>query len=103
MTAATAQLSATEALLAQAAAATSSEVHVARLALIGTGGHCVRPMDRTLLLAGDGTAGRTLLAGDRPAAWAPGAGPSCAIRSCRLLKATERAEAMAAAAAAGVS
>lgn len=89
-------LSATEALLAQAAAETSVEVLTARLHLIATGGAVTKPMDRTLLVAGDGTAGHTLLGGERPGVWTPGPGASCAIRSSRLIAAAERAEAAAA-------
>ena len=83
----TANLSATEALLAQAAATSPIEVLTARLSLIATGLAAVRPMDRSLLTAGDGHAGRQLLADDRPTSPA-GPGPSCAIRSSRLYRAT---------------
>jgi hypothetical protein len=79
-------LSATEALLAQAAAVTPAEVHAARLALIYTGGDVVKPLDRTLLTSGTGCAGRTLLGGSRPGTWGDVPGPSAAIRSARLLK-----------------
>lgn len=80
------QLSATEALLSQAAAVTPAEVHTARLALIAAVGAAVKPMDRTTLTAGDGTAGRQLLGGPRVTGpWADTPGPSCAIRSSRLL------------------
>lgn len=89
------QLSVTEALLAQAAAESPAEVHAARLALISSGGHVTRPMDRTLLASGDGTAGNELLGGARQPAhgWPADAGPSCAVRSYRLLQAADRAAA----------
>lgn len=97
MNAAEAQpLSATEALLAQAAAETSVEVLTARLHLIATGSAVIKPMDRTLLVSGDGTAGHGLLGGERHGVWLEGPGPSCAIRSYRLIAAAEREEAAAA-------
>jgi hypothetical protein len=58
----TARLTATEALLAQAAAQTPAEAQAARLALIATGAAMMRPLDTTVLVAGDGSAGRELLA-----------------------------------------
>lgn len=77
-------LSATEALLSQAAALTPAEAHTARLALIAAAGKAMTAVDRSVLVAGDGSAGNELLGGVRPGAWA-GVGPSCAIRSSRLL------------------
>lgn len=78
----TAALTATEALLSVAAAETAAERHLARLALIATGGDVVRPLDLGHLTAGDGTAGHRLLGGG-PRVRVAGhhVGPSTAIRS----------------------
>jgi hypothetical protein len=78
-------LTPTEALLAQAAAVTPAEVHAARLSLIATAGAMTRELDTTLLVAGDGRAGNTLLGGPRRAAHFQ-TRSSCAIRSCTLLR-----------------
>jgi len=67
-------LTATDALLAAAAATTRAEMHAARLALINTGGGVLQGPDLSTLVSGDGTAGRHLLGG---------AGHT-AIRSSRL-------------------
>lgn len=83
------RMTATEALLSQAAAVTPEEVHAARLAIVSAR-ECIRPLDRTNMLEGDGRAGRVLLADDRPSHWSGTApGPSCAIRSRRLLERTD--------------
>jgi hypothetical protein len=75
----TARLTATDALLACAAAQDRIEMLAARMALIDTGHGVNRDIDRATVLVGDGTAGRHLLAGvDHPTA------DSCGIRSRRL-------------------
>ena len=73
------RLTATDALLACAAAETRAELHAARLALIDAGTGVIKDINRTTVVTGDGTAGRHLLAGTGmvPA-------DSCAIRSSRL-------------------
>ena len=72
-------LTATDALLACAAATSRAELHAARLALIGAGAGVNADLDQTTLTAGDGAAGRHLLAATgRPN------GDSCGIRSRRL-------------------
>lgn len=58
-----ARLSATEAVLSLAAAQSGAEVHASRLALIESGPAMLRPLDTSDLVAGDGSAGHTLLAG----------------------------------------
>ncbi len=55
--------SVTEAVLSAAIAETRAEHQAAFLALIDGGAKILNPLDRTLLLAGDGTAGRALLGG----------------------------------------
>lgn len=77
-------LTATEAVLSQAAALTGAEIHQARLALIATGGAVTTEIDTADLIAGDGTAGRLLLGGPRPGPWPSRS--SCAIRSSTLLR-----------------
>ncbi|AEI11850.1 hypothetical protein [Cellulomonas gilvus] len=57
------RVTATEALLSQAAAVTPEETFTARQSLVATGGAMSVPLDRALLVAGDGTAGHGLLAG----------------------------------------
>lgn len=74
-----APLSATEALLACAAAETTEEFHAARLALIANGVGMLSDVDRSALVSGDGTAGRYLLGGT---GFVPADG--CARRSMRL-------------------
>lgn len=88
-----ARVSATEALLAQAAAVTPAEAHTARLALIGCGGEVVKPLDRSLLVVGDGAAGQRLLAGDPLAARLGHPGPSVARRSYQLVQRMEQEQA----------
>ena len=73
------RLSATDALLACAAATSRAEMYTARMAMIRSGGEVLKDLDRTTLVAGDGTAGRHLLAGVGSAQV-----DSCAIRSSRL-------------------
>lgn len=73
-----ARLSPTEAVLAAAAATTRAEMLAARLAVIDTGLGMMRGLDRSLLVAGDGTAGARLLAS------APGRGRTCAARTSVL-------------------
>lgn len=58
-------MSATEGVLAMAAALTHEELLAGRLAVIGSGRQVLDPLDRSLLVAGDGSAGRVLLAGSR--------------------------------------
>lgn len=77
-----AALSPTEALLSCAAAVDRSEMQAARLALIATAAGAMRDLDRSLVIAGDGTAGRVLLSGVRPSPWSTHV--SCAIRSLQL-------------------
>lgn len=70
-------LSPTEALLAAAAAETPQEMGAARRALIATGSRAFEGPDLTLLIHGDGRAGRHLLAAGARlrsrAAWSCGA------------------------------
>lgn len=74
-----ADLTATDAVLAAAAAQTEAEMHAARIALIETGGDVLRGLDYGSLVSGDGTAGRRLLGGTgSPLA------DSTAMRSTRL-------------------
>ncbi|GAA4627314.1 hypothetical protein [Cellulomonas oligotrophica] len=89
-------VTATEALLAQAAAATPAEALDAQLALIRTGGEMLKPLYVGVLVTGDGTAGRFLLGGWRVDAHAQ-ARQSLASRSGAI----EFARTQAAAAAAG--
>lgn len=70
----TPKLTATEAVLAAAAATTPEEMHAARLALIATGSAVTRNLDRSHMVAGTGLAGRRLL----------GIGGSCARRTTVL-------------------
>lgn len=80
----TAPLSVTDAILAHAAASTGAEMHAARMALLTVkgGAHLLAGLDRTGLLAGDGTAGNALLGGS---AHRLAVEPSCARRSNRIL------------------
>ena len=75
----TARLTPTEAVLACAAAESTLELHEARMALIESGGAMMADLDTTGLLAGDGTAGRTLLGGTG-SSWRD----TCAARSHRI-------------------
>lgn len=73
------RLTATDALLACAAATSRTEMLAARTALIRTGGTVLNDLDKASLLAGDGSAGAHLLAA------VPN--PTCnstAVRSSRL-------------------
>lgn len=71
----TRDLTPTEAVLAAAAATTPAEMHAARMALIATGDGLMTRLDRSLVVSGDGTAGRRLLGG---------IGGSCAARTTVL-------------------
>lgn len=73
------RLTATDALLACAAAATRAEMHAARTALIKTGSGVLNDLDTAGLVAGDATAGRHILA-----AVPNPTGNSTASRSSRL-------------------
>lgn len=75
----TSAMTATDALLACAAATTRAELFAARMALIKTGHDVVRDIDRASVLEGDGTAGQHLLAGTGQAHR-----DSAAIRSARM-------------------
>lgn len=55
-------LTATDALLAVAAATCRHEMHRARLALVSAGHGVLQDLDTSTLVAGTGTAGRSLLA-----------------------------------------